>query len=1415
MSSRNVPAQVREPAKDREGSIRRPENVPRRPGTPETIMKNVKCFKCHQKGHIAAKCPVIQSHNESARRIATVSDEESEELWVRVAVVTTDNVSATTQSPGDVNTTGPTYKVDVTVGGLKTRALIDNGSQVTLVRTEMLPKLKELNNWTIEECRRRTHKMVSEPIGAGGQVLGARKIVTIPILLEATDTSLSVPCYVLDSGKPLWQGTVKNCGLVLGTNAIAAFGMQLVHSNGGVIHPSVSDTKMSKHVHANDRDSGGSEHVTRVVLSRVTRIGPQETKFVRVNMVQSVGTNESPQVITKASGIVSPNEDILAHVSCDLMEQLWTGESNVMIELNNWGTTPQTLVKGQEIGLIEPAMLVESEDPLWNDGEEDASVRVCHAEGSAERKVRLKKMLQIANNCSDEDRKQLESMLLEHNNVFALDDQELGETDMVTHSIDTGSAKPVQTLPRRLPYALRKELELELSTLLDTGCIEPCVSPYSSALVLVRKKGGGLRVCVDYRGVNKDTIPDKYPIPRIDELIDMVGRNKPSVFTSLDLMRGYHQVKMAEDSKLKTAFVCHLGQYQYRRMPFGLTNAPATFQRLMAQLFSGKEWEFVSVYLDDVLIASQNLTEHLDHIKKVLHRVNEAGLRLKPSKCVFAASEIEYLGHTLTAQGVKPNSGKVEAVKSFPRPITVKAVKSFLGLANFYRRHIPDMAVISRPLTALTKKNATFDWTEVCEMAFSEVKRRLVSAPVLHPPDLTKPFQLWTDASEKGFGAVLEQQDLEGHRHPIAYASRATNAAERKYAPTELEVAGLVFALEHFQVYLLGNRVTVYTDHQALVSSFIPYLKSQTKGLLARWYLRLSAYLPNITLEHKPGTINKAADALSRAPIISPSEEFTPATGVLRIEHGEEEPLMARISRLQHEDRDLAQLIAYLKHKQLPVDPGEVKKVVTQSQKGFYLLDGVLYLENSDASGRRRIVVPENLKQEVLSEHHEAVFAGHFAPKRMFNRISQYYYWNGMRGDIQKVCETCIVCASAQGQERRKKPPLHCIPVGEPFQCVGMDFKEMDTSTDGNRYALVFQDYLTKWPEVFPVKDRCAATVATCLAELVWRHGVPAKIIHDRAAEFFADVLQDAATILGIKQLPTSGGHPQTDGLVERFNRTLKLMLMKLVEKKGKNWDKLLGPVLLAYRTSPHSSSGETPFFLMYGRDCRIPTGLDIYAPRVSCPTVETDYGRMLFKELGQARQLARQNIMRAQSKQKSQYDKTASSNLKIKEGDLVMLKVEPRFKLDRPYRGPYRVHTVTSTCAHIQLINQPDSEVITVSLQRLSRCRSQDIGEAKSWVGHGQTRKRRLIRKPTNISASESPTDVPSEDTLYEVKKTRRGRTVNIPRRYCLLNQLPQGSASQLGGGCKAGSREKRRGRRSRELFGRQHVKGLAVTTL
>ena len=565
-------------------------------------------------------------------------------------------------------------------------------------------------------------------------------------------------------------------------------------------------------------------------------------------------------------------------------------------------------------------------------------------------------------------------------------------------------------------------------------------------------------------------------------------------------------------------------------------------------------------------------------------------------------------------------------------------------------------------------------------------------------------------------------------------------------------------------MYLLGNKVTVYTDHQALVSAFVSHLKSQTRGLLARWYLKLSRFLPQLELKYKPGSQNTAADALSRAPVQNCDVRAVATSD-------EEDGTLVRVRTEQQKDKELSQLISYLESKQLPEDAKESKTIVNAANHGYFMVDGVLYYEPADTPGRRRLVMPTHLREAVLDEAHDSKYAGHFSAKKLIQKLSLMYHWPGMRGDAYKKSATCVTCASTQGQGRWTKPPLHSIPVGGPFHCIGMDFKEMDQSKRGNRYALVFQDYLSKWPEVYAVSDRKATTVAQCLADLIWRHGVPIQIIHDRAAEFLSDVLQETAEVLGVTQLPTSGGHPQTDGMVERLNRTLKQMLSKIVSKGGRDWDDQLGAVLFAYRTAPHTSTGMTPFSLVYGRDPRVPTSLNFYQPAYSTPVLETEFAKELFKDMREARKLAQCNIKKAQHQQKQNYDKSAVKPT-IKVDDLVMLKVEPRFKLD-----------VTSTNAVIRPVHDPLAEPWNVSLQRLSKC-SVELAAGTPWFGHGKSRKRRKIKKKTE-SSGDNDQQVTQQTKEVDVVVSSKGRRILPPARYRQI-AVPQGPAKSDGGSCK-----------------------------
>ncbi len=437
----------------------------------------------------------------------------------------------------------------------------------------------------------------------------------------------------------------------------------------------------------------------------------------------------------------------------------------------------------------------------------------------------------------------------------------------IEHSIDTGNSAPVKQKSYHVSKVESEFLEQAVNEMLGNDIIRPSSSPWSSPVVLVAKKDGSMRFCIDYRKLNEVTKKDSYPLPRIQETFDALHGAK--YFTTLDFASGYWQIKVKEEDIPKTAFVTKQGLFEFIRMPFGLCNAPSTFQRAMDILLAGLNWDILLIYIDDILIFSQTFEQHLKNLEAVFSRLSSANFTVKLSKCFFGRKEISYLGHLINSDGVRPDPSKVQAVQQFPIPTNLTDVRSFLGLTTYYHRFVPCYSTVAEPLYRLQKKNEHFVWTKERQIAFDAIKQLLISSPTLRFPDFEREFILMTDASGVGVGVVLSQVDEHEKEYVVGYASRALSSEERNYSTTEKECLAVLYGIKYFRCYLHGNHFTVITDHGSL--SWLINLRD-ANGRLARWALKLQGL--DYTIKHRPGREHLNADALSRCPLTSSSELF-------------------------------------------------------------------------------------------------------------------------------------------------------------------------------------------------------------------------------------------------------------------------------------------------------------------------------------------------------------------------------------------------------------------------------------------------------------------------------------------------------------------------------------------------------------
>ena len=889
---------------------------------------------------------------------------------------------------------------------------------------------------------------------------------------------------------------------------------------------------------------------------------------------------------------------------------------------------------------------------------------------------------------SGPDKENLRDLLYDYRDIFANKLQDLGRTTLVQHTILTGDQVPIKQRPYRTSPENRKEIDRQVQEMCDLNIAQPSASSWSSPVVLVKKKNGEMRFCVDYRKVNAVTRKDSFPLPLISEVLDSLCGTQ--YFTTLDLKSGYWQIPLDPATKDKSAFVTHNGLYEFQVLPFGLTNSPASFQRLMGHILRGLEYKSALIYIDDVIIFSKSANDHLKHIEEVFSRLRDANLKLNPKKCEFAKQELEYLGHLVTPSGIKPCLSKIKAVQEFPVPKNFKELKSFLGLANYYRRFIKNFAQIAHPLNHLTKKSVKFEWSPECQEAFHTLKSALTTAPILVYPDFTREFHLFVDASSTGIGMALAQITDDGLERAIAYNGRNFTQAEQNYSTTERECLALIEGIRKFQPYLHGRKFTVHTDHNAL--QWLMNITSPV-GRLARWALLLQQY--NFDVVYRPGKTHGNADGLSR--------RHYEKCELYVIKRRDTPDVHDKIYVCQRRDRELFDLISYLETNELP-DNDKLARKILLSEDLFYLgNDGLLY--RIEHNTRRtcpqplsQLVIPEALRFEILSNAHDHVTGGHLGTHKTYQKLRTRYWWKGMFKDTEHWCKSCIDCSMRKTPRTNLKAPLLPIPVDGAFDRVVVDVIGPLRKTErGNRYILVFTDYLTRWPEAFPIPNMDAGTVARILVdEIISRHGSPRTLLSDRGTNFLSSLIQEVCKIFRIQKLNSSSYRPQTQGLVERYNSTLIQSLSMYVNKDQTDWDLYIPSVLFAYRVSPSAATQETPFYLLYGRECRLPMDVNFLQPGDVSSSIN-EHRQRIVENVERSQSIARENIQKAQQKMKAQYDRRATDrNFAVGQKVWVYTPKTKKGlskKLLHLWHGPFRLTEKKSFC-HFMVRNMSNNRV-------------------------------------------------------------------------------------------------------------------------
>ncbi|CAF1412956.1 unnamed protein product [Adineta steineri] len=894
------------------------------------------------------------------------------------------------------------------------------------------------------------------------------------------------------------------------------------------------------------------------------------------------------------------------------------------------------------------------------------------------------------------------------------------------HEIKTLDHPPPSSRPYRSTPDKEEEMYKIVQDLLHNGLIRKSYSPYAAPALLVAKHDGSWRMVVDFKKLNNLTIKDNYPLPNMEQTIRRLDGGY-KFFSKLDMKSGFWQIPIKEGDRHKTAFVTVDGLYEWNVLAQGLKNSPPSFQRVMADILAPCR-QFSLVYIDDIVVFSRSFEEHLDHIRQLLSILSKYNFQLNPPKCKLFHQKIDYLSHIISEEGFQPNNDRIQSIMNLREPSTLVEANKFLGGLSWYRKFVPRFASIAAPIhkvTNLTKQNRkNFKWEQPQHEAFLRLKQFLVTTPLfLDYPNDNYPVILTTDASKIGIGGTL-QQNINGEIKNLYYHSQVTSSTQKRYDPIELEALAIWMCFQRMRPYLLGRSVIIYTDHCPLCNMMNSTVKNRRVD-------RISILLQEYDIEkiiHIKGQHNCLADYLSRHPIPREEEIFDEDYGIAEQDKGEPTviecvpdetpPLAGAITRSEtkklrlEQDKNTTTITPSQKNvtpsstveeeeddqgkdsasqdiqkyrfdmEQLKIeqekDPVIQQKIIEVKKNpvkcSYELKDGLLYkllMMRVNCNTKKKIIyLPSSMINNLLQVYHSDPLSGHFGVQRTYLKIKNIFWWPDMKQSITRYIQSCLPCQQYNITRTKKPGRLQPIPPPEgPFQLIGMDYcGPLKQTPSGNQYVLCITDYFTRWIVAVAVPDCSAQTTAEAFfKEYICKYGVPAVVLSDQGTHFHNQLMEAMSKLVGYDHTYSTTYHPQSNGMIERFNATFIPQIAKLQDRENNNWDEFLAPVVFAYNTGCHSTTQYSPFQLLFGREARLPTEAPLSTFTFRKPN---DYYEQLKKSMKLIHQNAHRNITNKQHQYKTRYDKQrADPHYSINDRVLIRKhglknKLEPKYSI-------------------------------------------------------------------------------------------------------------------------------------------------------